>query len=245
MLFRSLDDLLSEITHNKHAWEIKRALSKNQDTLIYHLIMCGRITNSIIGKAISNNISHIVTVSRFRSKEQQFIVDDFFELLYKNDIFVISLGDDWLFRTALGKKMVTIILNNTNSSLWNTNIGVENIFIGLKTNLEVAGLFSRLRNCVYYFPAKLEKTKTSISTILVIKASFDTLTLKEFPDLILTMELTPSLITFCYHMKIILVFVHSDVFYFEIARDLSYLLVSSLNVPTTLGTSVEYKIAIK
>lgn len=242
---KELDLLLSDISKNKQNWEIKRSENKNHETSISNLILCGRITNSTVGTAISKNISHIISISRFKSRDLQFMVDDVLEILYKNDIFVISLGDEWLFRTSLGKKMITVLLNNTNSSIWSTNIGTENIFVGFNSNLQLTALFARLRNCVYYFPAKLEETVTSISTILIIKSSFETTRLHDLPDLVLTMELTPSLITYCYHKKIILVFVHSDVFYFEIARDLSRLLMTSLKVPTTLCSGLNYKIKVK
>ncbi|MCE7735769.1 MAG: hypothetical protein GPJ54_12880 [Candidatus Heimdallarchaeota archaeon] len=240
-----LEHLLSEISDNRHRWEIKRSERSNKFSSVANLIICGRITNSTIGAAISNNVNHIVSIDRFQSTEQQFIVDDIFELLYKNDIYVISLGVGWLFATSLGKKMINIVLNNTDSSIWSANIGVENIFIGLKINLKIDDIFSRLRNCVYYFPAKLGDKQISISSILVIESSFETLNLEELPDLILTMELTSSLITFCYHKKIILVFVHSDVLYFEIARDLSHLLMSALKVSTTLCDPLQYKVKIK
>lgn len=242
---RDLAHLLSKISDNNHRWEIKRSERSNKYSSVADLIICGRITNSTIGTAISNRVNHIVSIARFQSSEQQFIIDDIFELLYKNDIYVISLGVKWLFATSLGKKMINIILNNTDSAIWSINIGIENVFIGLKTNLKVVDLFSRLRNCVYYFPAQLGDKRDSISSILVVKSSFETLKLKEFPDLILTMELTPTLITFCYHKKIILVFVHSDVFYFEIARDLSHLLMSTLKVSTTLGNPLQYKMEIE
>lgn len=240
-----LGHLLSEISDNRHRWEIKRSERNNKNSSVTDLIICGRITNSTIGTAISNSVNHIVSIARFQSNEQQFLIDDIFELLYKNDIYVISIGVKWLFATSLGKKMINIILNNTDSSIWSISIGVENVFIGLKSNLKLEDLFSRLRNCVYYFPAKLEDKRNSISSILVIKSSFETLRLKEFPDLILAMELTPSLITFCYHKKIILVFVHSDILYFEIARDLSHLLMSTLKVSTTLSNPLQYKMEIK
>ena len=173
------------------------------------------------------------------------INDDGIELLYKNDIFLISLGTNWIFNTKFGKKMVNMIISNTNASLWNSSLSVDHVFIGLEEPLPLNLIFARLRNSILYLPAKFENMISLVTNILLITKEFNKNELIDLPEVIITFELSSSIIRWCYTKGIVLVFINADVLYSEIARDLSYFVSKTTNIQSTFLSHLNYKLKIR
>ncbi|MHA2028151.1 MAG: hypothetical protein ACW99A_02660, partial [Candidatus Kariarchaeaceae archaeon] len=242
---QDLNAFLSQLTSNMQKSEIERSDLRNNTTIFKNLLICSRITNSVIGTALRESIHHIISISRFNSNEVQFHKNDIMEILYKNEIFITSLGEGWIFNTPIGKKIVNIVLCNSDATLWNLNLNYENLFIGLKYPLIIDDVFMRLRNCIFYYPTKNITNNNLVSTILLLSEASNQISLSEIPDLIISLKLTSKLITYCYHQKIILAYVHSDILFSEVARDLSHILTNELKIQTTLCSFQQYRYVIK
>ncbi len=242
---KDLDTIFTSITSGYIFWELKRSPIKNFESNVNHIIFSGILTNKSIGIAISKKINHIVLINRLNEDNSLSISDDGIELLYKNDIFVIALGSSWIFNTKFGKKMINIVISNTDASLWNSPLSVDHVFIGLEEPLPLSYIFARLRNSILYLPAKLDQSGSLITNILLITKEFDKNELTDSPEVIITLELTSSIIRWCYTNGIILVFINADVLYSEVARDLSYFISKTTNIQSTFLSHLNYKIMLK
>lgn len=242
---KDLNTIFTSITSSLIFWELKRSQIKNYESNVNHIIFSGILTNKSIGIAISKKINHIILVNRLHDDNSLSISDDGIELLYKNDIFLIALGTRWIYNTKFGKKMVNVIICNMNASLWNSTLTVDHVFIGLEEPLPLSYIFARLRNSILYLPAKHDPNDSVITNILLITKEFDKSEITDVPEVIITLELTSSIIRWCYTKGIFLVFINADVLYSEVARDLSYFVSKTTNIQTTFLSHLNYKIKLK
>lgn len=239
---KDLDDIITSITSRPIFWELKRSAIRNFETNVHHIIFCGYLTNKSIGIALSQKINHIIAINKFNNDNFLSLSENGIELMYKNDIFLITLGVNWIFNTTFGMKMVNKIITNADASLWKSSFSVAHVFIGLEDPLSLNLIFARLRNSVLYLPPKLEIETSSVNNILLISKEIDKKDIIDLPEVIITFELTSSIIRWCYTHGIVLVFINADVFYSEIARDMSYIVSKTTNIQTTFQTHLDYKL---
>ena len=109
-------------------WQLKRGKLKNDKVKINGLIASGRLTNIAIGIAISNSSNLIIILNELDNEPEDFISNTL-EILYKNDIYVYSLGINWIFNSIVGKKILLEIFNGNKLSVWSEKLEVNNLLI--------------------------------------------------------------------------------------------------------------------
>ncbi len=200
-------------------WQLKRSTSKNEKVKINGVITSGRLTNIAIGIAISNSSNLIIILNELENEPEEFI-SKVLEILYKNDIYVYSLGINWIFNSIIGKKILLEIFNGNKLSVWSEKLEVNNLLISFSyiVNLEI--ILQRFDERIVWMPIK---TIENIETVLYLDklCRFDDI-VRLKPNMLICHEMNSKIIDLCTSNSIIFIWIHKDVILNEVTRELTY-----------------------
>ena len=200
-------------------WQLKRGKLKNDKVKINGLIASGRLTNIAIGIAISNSSNLIIILNELDNEPEDFISNTL-EILYKNDIYVYSLGINWIFNSIVGKKILLEIFNGNKLSVWSEKLEVNNLLISFSyiVNLEV--ILQRFNERIVLMPIK---TAENIETVLYLDklCKFDDI-VRLKPNVLICHEMNSEIIDLCASNSTIFIWIHKDIMLNEVTRELTY-----------------------
>lgn len=206
-------------------WQLHRSDKRNLHLNIQGIIMSGKLTNASIGLALSKQVNVILTISPLSYRELTHSSDDIMDILYKNDLFVFSLGYNWIFQSIYGRKILTKILGGINSHQIVSGVNLPHIYIDLNPYSTLSSVLTRLHGVGLWIPPRYSSDfeNIKIQNILIVdgKIDFNNFLLDEVGFLVTT-RLHSDLVSYCWKKKIILAWIHKDQLLNEIARDFAF-----------------------
>lgn len=208
---------------DESGWMVKRSHERNDKIKISGVILTGFLDNSVIGLALREKLNVIITISP--NSDIEIENNDLSETIYKNDLFVYSIGDQWLYNLKIGNSIIGRIFNCENAAFWNENLSFNNYYISFNNYMNFHWIISRFQKVIkWVHPHVLPNLEdTNISNMLIVDKVINTLELeKPHPSIIVAGEISSELINYCMKFKIILVWINKQSLYNEIIRELLY-----------------------
>lgn len=207
------------IQSEESGWQLKRGISKNKKVKISGVVVSGRLTNIAIGIAISNTSNLIVILNELKNEPEEFISKTL-EILYKNDIYVYSLGINWIFNSIIGKKILLEIFNGNKFSVWSEKLEVNNLLISFSYIVNLDSILQRFNERLIWRPKKSEE---KIETVFYLDrlCDFDDI-VRLKPNVLICHEMNSDIIDLCASVNIIFIWIHKDVILNEVTRELTH-----------------------
>ncbi len=235
---------LSGKDKNGFGWQLNRSHKRNQNFPIRGIAITGKLTNSSIGIAISKNLNLILTVDPIAFKKIEYANNEMIEILYKNEIFVFSLGFNWIFDSILGRKILSKVLGASKSQIWLSNIPIPHSFIGLPQFMNLSSVVTRLEGHIVWLPPKVAQNpkEAKVESILIFNDNIKLKYLLEnTTSMIITSTLNSSLVNFCWKNEVILSWVHRDQLLNEICRDFAFYIGNHITPVKTCFSPIHVK----
>lgn len=226
---------------DRFGWQIPRTQLQNENFHITGLVITAYLNNTSIGEVLKYDLNLILTIHPIEGDN----MIEFYDVIYKNDIFVFCLGENWIYNSDVGTEYLLNTFNLVNYVKWIEYQIKPIIFINLNNGILLDQILQRFKNIVLYYPLKNPSRSEKITTSLFIIT--EEIEIHQIPNnisLIFTMKLTQNLRNYCMKNGIYLILLDNNQVLNEITRDLSYSISSFLKINTHFTSLKTQKIQI-
>lgn len=222
-------------------WKISRLDQRNNELKIKNIVITGKLDNAVVGYSINNDVNIIIL---FQSEVDDEVFKELIEIIYKNDIYILELGKDWIFNTTIGNQFISKVFNGVEYSFWKEVIYENHCLISYNKFSSLNSAFDRFQNSIKWIHPKIEDKLAALklNSILVVEKLHNFNVIKALdPTMIVTFNLGSEMIDYCWRNKIILVWIHDTSFFNEIAREFVYYFNKTKKIKTKLHLNREIK----
>lgn len=211
-------------------WNLPRPELRNQNFIVNGIVLSGRLTNSSIGIALHQQANLIVLVEEFN--RSQLPDDDIFEILYKNNIFILSLNYTDFFNRKNGQKLVAHIFGGAQgpTSKWVSAEIQDQLTIFYELKVKLSTVLDRFPRSLLWIPQRMKINNSEIfiqKVSIALNPSSRTI-FRDQPHMIISSQINQQVLNISWKKDIIYSWINIDDLLNEISRELTYIVSSYL-----------------
>ncbi len=203
-------------------WQIPRSNSRNDNFKITGVVISANVDNKAIGTALQKSANVILSLNYF-------CVDtnlDLIELIYKNEIFIYSIGVDWIFNTKLGHKILMLIFSGSNANVWIENNNHNHCFLTIPKYITFETILNRFKDVIIWTKCDMDNFKNcKLNNILIFEDNVDKSIVKKLnSDVVISTLISSDIINYVLDKNSSLIWMHNDMLLNEVCRELMFYL---------------------